>query len=203
MKDYFPYKDAQLLTWINNFRNKTRLHGTDYGLSAEEIADLEQQSAALEQSILNVASQKDMLAMLVALKNEQRAAFLAKVRKSANRIKAHQNYTTGIGHDFGIITPTTTFNEKSYKLVLTIKIVGGVVRIKYQKMGVDGVNIYRRKRGEVAWQLVTRSTRSPYEHRIQLENPAQPEHWEYRAFGVINDVEVGHPSDIVEVIFGA
>jgi hypothetical protein len=70
-------------------------------------------------------------------------------------------------------------------------------------MGVDGVNIYRRKRGEVIWQLVTRSTRSPYEHRIQLENPAQPEHWEYRAFGVIKDVEIGQPSDIVEVIFGA
>lgn len=149
------------------------------------------------------AMQKDMLAKAIAVKKAQKAIFLAKARKSANRIKTHQNYTPAIGHDFSIITPTTTFDEKSYKLFLTIKIAGGVARIKYRKKGVDSVNIYRRKRGEVAWQLVSRSTRSPYEHRIQLENPAQPEHWEYRAFGVIKDVEIGQPSDIVEVIFGA
>jgi hypothetical protein len=30
----------------------------------------------------------------------------------------------------------------------------------------------------------------------------QPEHWEYKAFGVINDDEIGQASDIVEVVFG-
>lgn len=202
MKDYLPYKDAELLLWINNFRNKIRLHGTDYGLSTEEIADLEQESIAMEQSVLDVVSQKDMLAKSIAVKKEQKAIFFAKARKGANRIKAHQNYTTGIGHELGIITPATTFDEKSFKLVLKIKIAGRVVRIKYKKKGVDSVNIYYRRRGEVTWQLVARSTRSPFEHRIQLENPGVPEHWEYQALGVIKDEEIGQPSDIVEVIFG-
>lgn len=202
MKDYFPYKDAELLLWINNFRNKFRLYGTDYGLLAAEIADLEQQCTAMEQSILDAAAQKDMLAKSIAVKKAQKAIFSAKARKSANRIKAHQNYTLGIGHELGIITPAMTFDKKSYKPVLSIKIVGRILRVKYQKKGVDSVNIYRRRKGEVTWQLVARSTRSPYEHRIQLENPAIPEHWEYRAVGVIKDEEIGQPSDIVEVIFG-
>ena len=30
----------------------------------------------------------------------------------------------------------------------------------------------------------------------------QPEHWEYRAFGVIDDAEIGQPSDIAEIVFG-
>lgn len=202
MKDYLAYKDAELLLWISNFKNKILLYGLDYGLSEEEITDLIAQATALEQSIQSVATQKDVLAKFVAMKNAQRTTFLKNVRKASNRIKAHRHYREAIGQDLNIITPTATLDEKSYKPVVTIKIAGGMVRIKYQKKGVDGVNIYRRRRGEVTWQLVTRSTRSPYLDRIQLQQPGQPEHWEYRIIGVVKDVEIGQPSDIVEVVFG-
>jgi hypothetical protein len=37
---------------------------------------------------------------------------------------------------------------------------------------------------------------------LVLATPGQPEHWEYRAFGVLNDNEIGVASDIVETIFG-
>jgi len=129
--------------------------------------------------------------------------FSTNVRKKVTRIKAHKNYTDAMGRELGIIGTTTTFDATGYKPFLSVEVTGGLVGIKFQKKGVDGVNIYCRRKGEVSWRFLARDTRSPYDDHIKLENPSQPEHWEYRAYGVVNDMEIGQPSDVVEVIFGA
>jgi hypothetical protein len=49
---------------------------------------------------------------------------------------------------------------------------------------------------------LARDSKSPYDDDIILAVVNLPEHWEYKAFGVINDDEIGQASDIVEVVFG-
>ena len=77
-----------------------------------------------------------------------------------------------------------------------------VVRIKFKKLGVDGINLYHRKKGTTSWLFLARATKNPFDDQIVLATAGQPEHWEYRAFGVIDDAEIGQPSDIVEMVYG-
>ena len=56
--------------------------------------------------------------------------------------------------------------------------------------------------GESTWHFLARDTKSPYDDHIILAVANQPEHWEYRAFGVVDDNEIGMASDIVSVVFG-
>ena len=94
------------------------------------------------------------------------------------------------------------FDKASYKAILTAEMFAGFVRLKFKKAGTDGVNIYHRKKRDATWHFLARDTKSPYDDHIVLVTPGQPEHWEYRAYGVIDDSEIGQPSDIVEVVFG-
>jgi hypothetical protein len=94
------------------------------------------------------------------------------------------------------------FDSENYKASITASIVAGCVRIKFVKNGVDGINIYNRPKGTAVWKFLARDTKSPYDDHIELATAGQPEHWEYRAFGVIDDAEIGQPSDIVEIVFG-
>ncbi|MBK7872253.1 MAG: hypothetical protein IPJ74_17055 [Saprospiraceae bacterium] len=202
MKDYIPANDAEFLLWFNNLKNKTLMHGYNVGLSQEDMSEIDIEGETIKQAIQEANTKKEEAAKAITYKNEVRAAFLKKLRKIIARIKAHRNYTNSLGQELGIIGKTASFDASNYKANLSGEVTGGLVKLKFQKKGVDSVNIYYRKKGEVTWRFLARDTRSPYEHRIQLENPAQPEHWEYRAYGVIKDVEIGQPSDVVEVIFG-
>lgn len=178
------------------------MQGYNFGLPPEDMSEIDMQSEMLKQSIQEVNTKKEEMAKAVAHKNELRTVFLTNLRKDVVRIKAHKNYTDATGKELGIIGTTTAFDATGYKPPLSAEVTGGVVRIRFQKNGVDGVNIYHRRKGEAAWRFLARDTRSPYDDHIKLVNPSQPEHWEYRVYGVLNDTEIGQPSDVVEVIFG-
>ncbi len=91
----------------------------------------------------------------------------------------------------------------NYKAKITAETFAGFGRIKFVKKGVDGLNLYHRKKGTSAWLFLARVTKSPFDDHVALLNNDQPEHWEYRATGVVNDVEVGVASDIIEVIIAS
>ncbi len=70
------------------------------------------------------------------------------------------------------------------------------------KPGFDAVNIYRRIKGQVQWQLVAvRKRRFPYFDESDLAVAGQPEVREYMAIGVVNDEEIGQMSEIKEVVY--
>lgn len=203
MNDIIPSGDAEFLIWLNNFRNKFAMYSNDFGTPPEDVGNMDMLINEMNISVQEVATQKDVLAKTVAHKESVRKRAEAAVRAEANRYKSHKNYTTAIGQELGIISSKSTFNPATYKPKPKSEVSGGMVRIKFQKKGVNGVNVYSRRKGEVAWQFRARDNNSPYEERIVLENPAVPEHWEYRLIGVIKDVEIGQPSDVIEVIVGA
>ncbi|MDZ4705804.1 MAG: hypothetical protein SH848_17890 [Saprospiraceae bacterium] len=202
MKDYLPHGDAELLLWLTNFNNKMMQYGYEFGLSPEDVSEIDMQGEIVRQAVQDANTKKEEAARATTFKNEQRASFVVNLRKGITRIKAHRNYKESFGQELGIVGTTSSFNATSFKPKPKGEVSGGMVRIKFQKKGVDGMNVYRRRKGEATWEFRARDNNSPYEERIQLEKPAQPEHWEYRLIGVVKDVEIGQPSDIVEVIFG-
>ena len=104
---------------------------------------------------------------------------------------------------WGLISSPDVFDAVNYKPVLAVSVEGNLVRIRFKKLGADNVNIYHRLKGSAAWLFLARYTHSPYDDHIVLTNAGVPEHREYIAYGVKNDAEIGQPSDIAQVVFGA
>jgi hypothetical protein len=53
----------------------------------------------------------------------------------------------------------------------------------------------------MGWKFISRDTNSPYADYTALAVAGQSEVREYQAFGVLNDQQIGQPSDIVSVTF--
>ena len=200
--DYFPRGNAEQVTWLTNFKNKIATTGVTLGLDAPKITSLQDHCTNLIATINNVETKKTDLAAAVKAKDVSLQTDAGALRTEIARYKLLASFTASIGQDLGIVGSATTFDAASYKASITAEMYAGFVRIKFTKKGADGVNIYHRKKGEPSWHFLARDTKSPYDDHIALAVAGQPEHWEYRAYGVINDLEIGQPSDIVEIVYG-
>lgn len=74
-----------------------------------------------------------------------------------------------------------------------------MVQIAYAKAGTDGINVYSRYRGEEAWTLLGRSTRSPFFDRRAPRQAGVREDREYHAFHMLDDEQVGQASAIATI----
>lgn len=109
--------------------------------------------------------------------------------------------TGAIADDLQIVGEADDFNAETYKPEISGQVFSGYVRIKFTKKGVDGVKIYVRLKGQTVWRLLSFDTNSPYDDFTALATPGVAEVREYQAFGVIDDVQIGQPSDIASVTF--
>jgi hypothetical protein len=188
--------------WLGNLKTNVAVHGATVGLTPAEITDLIAASNSIISEVAALESQKKALSEALASKETVKTTKLKTIREAAAKMKTHPSYSAAIGQSLGIIGTTTAFDSENYKAVISASIVAGCVRIKFTKNGVDGINIYNRLKGTAVWNFLARDTKSPYDDHIALATVSKPEHWEYRAYGVIDDTEVGQPSDIVEIVFG-
>ncbi len=200
--DFIPRTESEQVIWANNFKTNLVTQGAAVGLTAAQITALGISSTNIITAVNNVETKRTGLNEAVAQKDVVKKNEFKSIREAVAKIKTNAGYTTAIGQSLGIIGTTTGFDSDNYKAVITASNYAGFVRIKFTKNGVDGINIYNRQKGTSAWKFLARDTKSPYDDHIVLENEGKPEHWEYRAFGVIDDAEIGQPSDIVEIVFG-
>ena len=61
----------------------------------------------------------------------------------------------------------------------------------------------RRHAGEQGWKQIGIDMRPPFDDYDPLRQQGVPEAREYRLIGVVNDEDVGSPSDIVTVTVGS
>ncbi len=202
MKDYFPRSNAEQVTWLTNFSSKIAISGASLGLTATEISELQTNCSSLITAINTVETLKTSLKSATAAKEIAVQTEAGNIRTNVARFKTAASYTPTIGQDLGVVGTSTALDFATYKAKLTVENFAGYVRLKFTKKGTDGVNIYHRKMGESTWHFLARDTKSPYDDHIVLAVANQPEHWEYRAFGVVDDNEIGMASDIVSVVFG-
>ena len=125
----------------------------------------------------------------------------AELRANIKKHKAADGYSTAIGSALDIIGESPDFNPDGFQPELNVEYYGGALKFRFTKKGVTSVNIYFRRQEEVSWQLLLRATNSPFRCQPFLESPNKPEHWEFRAFGLLNDVQIGQPSKIAEITF--
>lgn len=201
-QDFIPRTEAEQVVWLGNFQTNIAIQGPVVGVAPTQIADLVSSCSIVIGAINKVEERKTLLSEAVASKNLSLYTELKAIRQTAAQVKANSAYTPSIGESLGIIGSETEFDQASYKPVISAATFGESIRIKFVKDGVDGVNIYHRQKGEVTWVFLARDTKSPYTDHIVLTTDGKPEHWEYRAYGVIDDFQIGLPSDIVEIVFG-
>lgn len=201
-KSFMPQKDGDLLSWLQNFKTKISIHSGTLGLSPAQITDYEKWCDTMTDAIVQVRIKKDAYQSAVSAKNDAAQTQLGAIRLGVANIKTLAVYTDAIGSDLGIVAINPGFDVVNYKAQISAEVMGGFVRIRFKKLGADGVNIYHRLKGSPNWLFLARDTKSPYDDHIQLAVANQPEHWEYMAYGVLDDEQIGQQSDIVPVLFG-
>ena len=199
---FFPKTDAGLVIWATNYKEELGTNATPLDLTPAQVASEVAMCEAIITSVNTVNTQKNSLKGLVDAKNVAVEMQGGSLRLEIGRHKKAVGYTETIGQDLGIVSTYVEFNPTTYKAKIFAELFGGFIRIRFRKMGANGINLYQRKKGSIEWLFLARATKSPFDYHLSLLQADQPEHWEFRAFGVINDAEIGIASDIVEIVYG-
>ena len=200
-RSYFPSSDAQLLVWATNYKAKIGNYATELNLTQVQVDAEKAYCDDLIASLNNVSSKRGQLKASIGGRKTTVSTKGGALRAEIGQHKASPNFSQEIGLDLGIIAPNVTVDFANYKAQFTTEIYGGNIRIKFKKNNADGINLYGRKKGSLNWMYVARLTKNPYDYNFVLQTEGQPEHWEYRAFGVVDDAEIGVASDIVEILY--
>ena len=198
--DFIPNKRADQYLWWKNLSDQINVKGPKMGLSAaaitaakaiadDQVAKMEATDAAKAaldgaRSIEAAATATNEATMRGNVRNwKTLPAYLASGSEGVLKLKASQ----------------PEFDPNAFKPVLKVTIVGGQIRVDFIKSECDSVAVYCRLRGTAAWTKLGTDSGSPYYDTNPLANPSVPEVREYMARGVIDDAEIGLPSDIVSI----
>ena len=201
MNDYVPSSDAELVTWATNIKDKITSNGDILGLTSEQINDVNTWCDAIIKSINLAEQSKATYDSVVADKVVKVAGAISKARKFAKDVKRINTYSVSIGKELGIVGKETTFNSSEYKPNLKAEPFTSYVTVKFVKKGVEGINLYCRKKGEANWQKLGFFAYSPCKDITPLAVDGQAENREYMCIGVIKDQEIGLQSNIVSIAF--
>jgi len=117
------------------------------------------------------------------------------------RIKGHDNYNEGIGHDLGIIAITgsiTPADLAGLKPVLKVHLVAGQPVIEWKKGDADSIEIFKAE-GTGEFKFLEMDLYPHYQDKSPLPAAGQSAIWKYRAIYRLGDERVGQWSDDVTV----
>jgi hypothetical protein len=200
-KPYFPSSPAAQVIWLTNYKTTILVVGPDLGLTPEAIAAEVEKSNKMIDAINEVETQKTKLKSAYRNRKNIIKIIGGELREEIKQHKTADGYNDTIGEDLGIIGESTDFDPNTFKTDISVETFGNALRFRFTKKGVTSVNIYYRKKGDEAWKLLSRAIKSPFNYQPVVETPNKPEHWEFRAFGLINDGEIGQPSKMVDIVF--
>lgn len=201
--DYLPKERAERKNWWLNLKTQGPTELAKINLSPTEITDIV--DLATEQHA-NMQATDDLEAQLKAARAMEKTATLQNVpvmRLGVRNWKTRPLYaSSGIEGTLLLKGAASNFDPLTFKTDLKLSIVGGHIRVDFTKDECDSIAVYCRLRGTSAWTLLGTDTRSPYYDTNPLANPNVPEVREYMGMGVIDNEEIGVPSDIVSIVFG-
>jgi len=119
-------------------------------------------------------------------------------RDFAKTLKAHKNYTKGIGEVLGIEGVEGSEEDTStWKPILKVKIQAGSPDILWTKGKSNGIKIWV-DRGD-GFKFLAIDTIPNYLDKHTLPPQGQTVLWKYQAIYILDDEEVGEMSDVLEV----
>jgi hypothetical protein len=194
-KPYIPSKNAEKVTWANNYKTEIPTDGATCGLSPAEITA---QTTAAQGIITEVnAIEAAKSACKSAIENSTTAlkGHINVIRTGVKQMKVNSGYTAGIGDNLGIIGEEQTIDVATAKPVLKISKVPTGYQIDFNLLDFfDGIHLYRRRPTDAAFSYKATDTTSPY-----VDTDTMVDGTEYQAFFLLEDDEVGQPSDIIKV----
>lgn len=201
MADYIPNTDGELRTWLTNLETKILPHVAELEITPARLTKITGWCDTLLAAMDTAEQRKsDWLAASQA-KQTQLVTSLAGLRNEVTKWKTEDTMTDAIAAELRIVGGSSPFDPESYKPQFTADVFSGYVRIKFKKLGADGLILNTRIKGTMGWKFVSRDTNSPYDDHTLLAVAGQSEVREYQAFGLLNDEQIGLASDIVTVTF--
>jgi hypothetical protein len=201
-KDYFPDTDPAVYTFSEVFPTKLDLYKGPLGITAAEIVLLTDKGKDLREFMASNDLARDASKNATAAKDAELLSYSELVRSTVRTIKANPACTPAMLEGMGIAGSDTPFDPSTYQSTLKAEVFIDHVTLKFAKKGVDGVNIYTRLQGTTSWFKLSFDSQSPYIDNRPLTVPGVPEVREYMCMGVLKDVQIGQPSNVVVITFG-
>lgn len=203
MADFIPPADDAKIIWLTNLRDTIDTYSATLGITAARVTQIKAWCNDLIDAINDTNTAKQAWLSVAAAKATQETTSLAGLRGEINQWKPNPAMTPAIEAALKIVGTGSSFDPNTYKAEITkVEVIAGHVQIKFRKGPTQGVNIYSRLKGQSVWKFVARDTNSPYDDYTALAVAGTAEVREYQAYGVLNDQQIGQPSDIVSVTFG-
>jgi hypothetical protein len=201
--DYIPQNDAEKVAFLLNIENKIDGLLAELGITAAEATVVKARCSKIRTDIGNAQSAKTTAKQAVEKMKTTIVTEEAELRNSIQTWKLRSTFTDSTAAALnvkaaGTVEPT----ESEYKAAMSAAVYPGKVSIKFFKKGVEGVNVYTRLKGTSNFMKLAYDSHSPYEDNRPLAVAGVPENREYMIMGVLDDEEIGLPSDIVAVVFG-
>lgn len=198
--DFVPSKRNDQYLWWKNLSDNITAEGPKIGLAA---ADITAAKAVADDQLGKMEATDAAKAALDGARATEKVATeanLLNIRAKVRNWKTLAGYAaSGSEGVLKLKGSGPVFDPGAFKPVLKVSIEGGQIRIEFTKGGADAVAVYCRLRGTAAWTKIGTDSSSPYFDTKPLANPNVPEVREYMGMGVIDDEEIGLPSDIVSV----
>jgi hypothetical protein len=214
-KSYFPADRAGRTDWYKNFGKEFPKVGKELGFSDTEIAnavndadyavhilttlgpDIDADPGHAGNAVLSGQSSGDFVDLPGGggAPKPVRPGIDTRRQARVERIKANPKFTSEIGKKLRI--DTAKFEADKYQAELgRARQTGNFITIPFRKAGggVSGINLYRQGKGDKSPQKVGFFFRTP-----AIDTSPGKGDLKYTARAVLNDKEVGQPSDAVSV----
>lgn len=199
--DFIPQSYKNLRDWLKTQAGIATVAPT-LGMTADEQADYLAHVNAVLPTVTDIVDLMEQMDQKVADLQPLLDTYIPLIRKDIRRAKTAPGYLPSIGEQFDWIGETTERDPATGRPTIEVEAQRGRVMITGKKPSYEAVNIYSRKAGETTWKLIAiRKRKFPFIDETPLTTPGTPEVREYMAIGVINDEEIGNPSETKEVAF--
>ena len=199
--DFVESRDGDLDGQEEVFLEGLPVHGPTVGIDAAEIASVTAILGNHRTSFAEVLVKKAASKAAVADNKLKKNLAIDEFRRIAKRIKSSTGYTEAIGQELRIIGPeVTTPPLEEMKATLKAEVSGGVVEIKWNKQGMEGIAVYSKRGSEASFSFFDKDVESPLKDDRPKLDPSLPEERSYYAYYIDDNENVGRQSDIVTVI---
>jgi len=226
-KTYFlPRGDSQRSTWLRNFNVKLPGYASKLGITKEELLVVSKDTIAYDyvldmvtiaKTFEHTCSTQKTSFRNCTIGNENVAfpvfvtttapdavpyGIFTRISNLVKKIKASDGYLESIGKDLGIIGTEMAGKDSldTEQPLLTIKIVGGFVQIKYTKGAKGGIVLESRRGAETDFTLADKVSVSTYKDKRANLVAGKPEQREFRAWFTVKDEIVGIVSPVVTIL---
>jgi hypothetical protein len=223
--DYLPKSERDLVIWLDAFSGKLPGYQAPFGLTAAEIAAVQDDHVWMAWSVLQVEVFKNELSQRVVFKDniidgpagslaepvpsvgfQQTPAprvvppgIVPRLRALLQRLKQHPAYTESIGEDLGIIPGPTGARTVLKPMGEALALPHGQVKVNFVKNGFPGVLVECQQAGDTDWTVLGLRVRSGCVVDHPPAEPGQPQRLHFRLRYSDGDTPMGDYSDLFTV----